>query len=44
MYIQTIDSINGQKIFVSLERTDVIENTETTFYYNRFSEPSNNHR
>ena len=44
MYIQTNGNINGQKFFVSLERTDVIEITNTTFNYNRYSDPSNNHR
>ena len=38
MYIETIsDSHNHELVFVSWERTDIIQITNTSFYYNRFS-------
>ena len=38
MYIETSSSNHGHnRVFVSWERTDIIEITNITFYYNRFS-------
>ena len=37
MYIETSESNNGSKVFVSFERTDIIKITNVIFYYNRFS-------
>ena len=38
MYIETSSSNHGQnRVFVSWERTDIIQSTNITFYYNRFS-------
>ena len=38
MYIETSSVNHGhEKIFVSWERTDIIQTTNITFYYNRFS-------
>ena len=37
MYIETSSSNNGNNVFVSWERTDIIQITDITFYYNRFS-------
>ena len=37
MYIETSSSNNGEGVFVSWERTDIIQITNITFYYNRFS-------
>ena len=38
MYIETSSNNHGdEKIFVSWERTDIIQITNITFYYNRFS-------
>ena len=37
MYIETSGGNHGNNVFVSLERTDIIQITNITFYYNRFS-------
>ena len=37
MYIGTSSNNHGSNAFVSFERTDIIQITITTFYYNRFS-------
>ena len=38
MYIETSSSNHGHnRVFVSWERTDIIQITNITFYYNRFS-------
>ena len=38
MYIDTSSNNHGhERVFVSWERTDIIQITNTTFYYNRFS-------
>ena len=37
MYIETSYNNNGAIVFVSWERTDNIEITNITFYYNRYS-------
>ena len=37
MYIETSGDIYGNNTFVSFERTDIIQITNITFYYNRFS-------
>ena len=37
MYIETSSNINGNIVFVSWERTDNIQITNITLYYNRFS-------
>ena len=37
MYIETSFNNHGEKVFVSFERTDVIQISFITFYYNRFS-------
>ena len=37
MYIETSSNNNGENVFVSWERTDIIQITNITFYYNRFS-------
>ena len=37
MYIETSSNINGDNVFVSLERTDIIQISNITFCYNRFS-------
>ena len=37
MYIETSSGNHGDNIFVSFERTDIIQITNITFYYNRFS-------
>ena len=38
MYIESSSNIHGhQKVFVSFERTDIIQISNITFYYNRFS-------
>ena len=37
LYIETSSNNNGNNIFVSLARTDIIQITNITFYYNRFS-------
>ena len=47
MYIETSgnnnnQNNNGYKVFISLQRTDIIQITNITFYYNRFSILSDN--
>ena len=37
MYIETSSNNHGPNVFVSWERTDIIQITNITFYYNRFS-------
>ena len=37
MYIETTSNNHGNNVFVSFERTDIIQISNTTFYYNRFS-------
>ena len=37
MYIETSSNNRGNIVFVSFERTDIIQITNITFYYNRFS-------
>ena len=37
MYIETSCHNHGKIVFVSFERTDIIQITNITFYYNRFS-------
>ena len=37
MYIETSSGNHGNNVFVSWERTDIIQITNITFYYNRFS-------
>ena len=37
MYIETSSKSNGDNVFVSWERIDIIQITNITFYYNRFS-------
>ena len=42
IYVETSGNNNGEDVHVSLERTDIIQITNITFYYNRFSILSNN--
>ena len=37
MYIETSSNNHGDNVFVSFERTDIIQITNISFYYNRFS-------
>ena len=37
MYIETSSNNKGNNVFVSWERTDIIQISNITFYYNRFS-------
>ena len=37
MYIETSTNNHGNKVFVSFERTDIIQISKISFYYNRFS-------
>ena len=37
MYIETSSNNHGPNIYVSFERTDIIQITNITFYYNRYS-------
>ena len=37
MYIETSSNNHGPNVFVSWERTDIIQISNITFYYNRFS-------
>ena len=37
MYIETSSNFHGDDVFVSWERRDIIQITNITFYYNRFS-------
>ena len=42
LYIETSSGGHGNDVFVSWERTDIIQITNITFYYNRFSNLTNN--
>ena len=42
MYIETTSNNHGSNVFVSWERTDIIQITNITFYYNTFSVLTNN--
>ena len=42
MYIETSSNNHGNNVFVSFGRTDIIQITNITFYYNRFSILTNN--
>ena len=42
MYIETSSNNHGNNVFVSFERTDIIQISNITFYYNRFSILTNN--
>ena len=42
MYIETSSNNKGNNAFVSIERTDIIQITNITFCYNRFSILTNN--
>ena len=44
MYIETSSNNYGNNVFVSWERTDIIQITNITFYYNRFSTSDSNLR
>ena len=37
MYIATSSNNHGDNVFASWERTDIIQNSNITFYYKRFS-------
>ena len=37
MYMETSSGNHGNNVFCSFERTDIIQITNITFYYNRFS-------
>ena len=37
LYIETSSANHGDNVFVSFERTDIIQITNISFYYNRFS-------
>ena len=42
MYIETSSNNHGNNVFVSLEQTDIIQISNITFFYNRFSILTNN--
>ena len=42
IYIETSGDNHGDGVYISLERTDIIQITNITFYYNRFSIITNN--
>ena len=44
MYIESSSNNNGNNVFCSFERIDIIQITNITFYYNRFSISDNNLR
>ena len=44
MYIETSSNNTGNNVFASFERADIIQITNITFYYNRFSTSDNNLR
>ena len=44
MYIEPSSNNNGNNVFVIWERRDIIQITNITFYYNRFSTSDNNLR
>ena len=41
MYIETSSNNHGNNVFVSFERTDIIQSSNISFYYNRFSNLTN---
>ena len=41
MYIETSSNNHGNIVFVSFERTDIIQFSNITFFYNRFSNLTN---
>ena len=41
MHIQTSSNNHGNNVFVSFERTDIIQISYITFFYNRFSNITN---
>ena len=42
LYVEISSNSNGENVFVSWERSDIIQITNITFYYNRFSILTNN--
>ena len=44
MYIETSGGNHGNNVFCSFERSDIIQITNMTFYYNKFSTSDNNLR
>ena len=44
MYIETSSNKYGNNVFVSFERTDIIQITNISFYYNRYSSSNQNLR
>ena len=44
MYIETNSGNHGDNVFRSFGRTDIIQITNITFYYNRFSSSDSNLR
>ena len=44
LYIETSGKNYGQNVFLSFERTDIIQIGNITFNYNRFSNPTSNLR
>ena len=44
MYIETSSNNHGNNVFVSWERTDIIQISNITFYYNRFSILTNDYK
>ena len=44
MYIETSSNNNGNNVFASFERTDIIRITNITFYCNRYSSSDSNLR
>ena len=41
MYFETNSNVHGDNVFVSFERTDIIQISKITFYYSRFSNLTN---
>ena len=41
MYIETSSNNHGNNVFISFERTDIIQISNISFYYNRFSISTN---
>ena len=44
MYIETSSNNHGNNVFVSFERTDIVQITNISFYYNRYSSSNQNLR
>ena len=44
MYVETSSNNNGENVFVSFERTDIIQIFNITFYYNKFPSSDTNLR